>query len=368
MSGRAPTPDRVVMVLASREARGAPAGGIHRAVLAHIAALRANGVEVTLLTASEPCADRAAGMGAEVDVSPVWHNAVKPLLFPRFWMKLLRLRMRGGVRCLVHHSGRTWLWGHLFFAGIPQVQIFHRELVRPYRFFRRWLALSPGYAGYLAEHHSLHGFRKVSWAPNCLIEEPDPPPPFSGNEDCFTVGFLGRGVAGKGIDTLLAAVAALKAAGHRIEVRFGGDGEAYIRSLAGRFGVADRVVFTGWHANPDDFIDPLDLLVLPSVKESFGLVLIEAMARGKPVLATRCNGPSGIIVDGETGYLTPIGDDTALAEKLLEAMEDPGLASMGMAGFRRVMEHYIPSRAGSRLIDALVELGARFPGLRSGGL
>ena len=352
-------PDRVVMVLASREAHGAPAGGIHRAVLAHIAALRANGIEVSLLTASEPCAASAARMGADTDVSPAWHHSIKPLVFPRFWIKLLALRMRGGVRCVVHHSGRTWLWGHLFFAGIPQVQVFHRELVRPYRFFRRWLALSPGFAAELAKRHSLRGFRKVAWAPNCLIQDPHPPPSFPKN-DRFTVGFLGRSGAGKGIDTLLAAVARVKSAGRRLEVRFGGDGEAYIRPLANRLGVEDCVVFTGWHADPNGFIDPLDLLVLPSVKESFGLVLIEAMARAKPVLATRCNGPASIIEDGETGYLVPIGDEAALAEKLLAAMDDPELAAKGQAGFGRVMAHYVPSSAGSRLIEALGELGARF--------
>jgi len=354
-----PQPDRVVVVLASREPHGAPAGGIHKAVLAQIAALRTQGVEVSLLTASEPCAVSAARLGAETDVSPAWHHSIKPLLFPRLGLKLLALRMRGRVRCVIHHSGRTWLWGHLFFAGIPQVQVFHRELVRPYRFFRRWLALSPGYAAHLAERHSLGGFRKVSWAPNCLIHDPQPPPPLPAN-DRFTIGFLGRSGAGKGIDTLLAAVARLKSAGRDLEVRFGGDGGDYVRPLATSLGVEDCMVFTGWHEDPNEFIDRIDLLVLPSVKESFGLVIIEAMARARPVLATRCNGPSSIIVDGETGHLAPIGDELALAEKLMAAMDDPQPAAKGGAGFRRVMDHYIPARAGVRLIKALSELDARF--------
>ncbi len=362
MKSRRPSQaERVVIVLASREPQGAPAGGIHKAVLAQIAALHAQGIGVSLLTASVPCAESAARMGAETDVSAAWHHSVKPLLFPRFWFKLLALRMRGGVRCVIHHSGRTWLWGHVFFAGIPQVQVFHRELVRPYRFFLRWLALSPGYAAHLARHHALGGLRKISWAPNALIHEPEPPPPPK-TGGCFTIGFLGRAGAGKGIDTLLAAVARLMAAGRRIELRFGGDGDDYVRPLAERLGLVDCVVFTGWHADPDEFIDPLDLLVLPSIKESFGLVLIEAMARAKPVLATRCNGPASIIVDGENGFLVPIGDEEELAEKLAMAMDHPRLTAMGEAGFRRVMEHYIPARAGIRLVEALCELGARFTG------
>lgn len=352
--------DRVVIVLASREAPGAPAGGIHKAVLAQIAALHAHGVRVSLLTASHPCAASAAAMGAETDVSPVWHNSVKPLLFPRFWLKLLALRLRGDVRCVIHHSGRTWLWGHLIFAGIPQVQVFHRELVRPYRFFRRWLALSPGYAEALAAGHSLGGFRMVSWAPNSLINDPPPPPGPRVRDGRFVIGFLGRAVEGKGIDTLIKAVAMLGKSGHRLELRFGGDGEDHVRALAASHGVEAQVVFTGWHADPGAFIDDIDLLVLPSVKESFGLVLIEAMARGRPVLATRCNGPSSIIVDGENGFLVPIRDAVALADRLVMALNTPELARMGEAGFRRVMEHYTPGPAGRRLIKALVELGVRF--------
>lgn len=350
----------MIVVLASREAPGAPAGGIHRAVLAQIAALHAQGLRVTLLTASHPCAGSAAAMGAETDVSAVWHNSIKPLLFPRFWLKLLALRRRGDVRCVIHHSGRTWFWGHLFFAGIPQVQVFHRELVRPYRFFRRWLALSPGYAAYLTGCHSLGGFRKVSWAPNCLIRAPEPPPGARVRDGRFIIGFLGRAGAGKGIDTLIKALAILKGSGHRLELRFGGDGEGYVNALAVSHGVEDQVACTGWHADPNVFIDGLDLLVLPSVKESFGLVLIEAMARARPVLATRCNGPAGIIADGETGYLVPIGDADALAERLLAARNDPLLSRMGEAGFRRVGRHYTPEPAGRRLIEALVQLGARF--------
>lgn len=354
---------RIVMVLASREPPGAAAGGIHKAVLGQIAALRAHGLETHLITASHPCAESARAMGATVDYSPLWHNAIKPVLLPGLWLRLLRLRFRGDVRCVLHHSGRTWFWGHLFFPGIPQVQVFHRELVRPYRFFRRWLALSPGFAKVLRTEHSLGGWRIVSWAPNVLTEAPPPlpqPQPQAGPGTVFRIGFVGRAGAGKGTDTLMRAAARLAAAGHNFHILCAGDGDAYIREEAARNGIADRVECTGWQRDLSGFLDRIDLLVLPSIKESFGLVLIEAMARGKPVLSTRCHGPESIVVDGETGYLVPIGDADALAAGLARAIHDPDLAAMGLAGYRRVLDHYLAEPAGRRLIEALGELGARF--------
>jgi glycosyltransferase involved in cell wall biosynthesis len=351
----------VVLVLASREAPGTQAGGIHKAVLGQIAALQSHGANVHLLTASHPCAESARAMGATVDYSPAWHHSVKPLVFPRFWIKLLRLRIARGLHCVIHHSGRTWLWGYLFFPGIPQIQVLHRELVRPYRYFRRWLALSPGFAACLRSKHSLGGWRKISWAPNALLE---PPPPMKHKPRAggpFRIGFVGRAGPGKGTDTLMEAAARLASDGMDYEIICAGDGETFIVSEAARHGVADRVRCLGWLSEMGDFLDCIDLLVLPSVKESFGLVLIEAMAHGKPVLSTRCHGPESIVIDGVTGYLVPIGDAEALAKGMRRAINDPDLAEKGRAGQKRALSHYLPEPAGRRLLEALGELDVIWP-------
>jgi glycosyltransferase involved in cell wall biosynthesis len=57
--------------------------------------------------------------------------------------------------------------------------------------------------------------------------------------------------------------------------------------------------------------------VLPSYEEGFGMVILEAMACGIPVVSTRCGGPNDIVLDGENGYLVDIGDVNAMAEKIL---------------------------------------------------
>jgi glycosyltransferase involved in cell wall biosynthesis len=84
-----------------------------------------------------------------------------------------------------------------------------------------------------------------------------------------------------------------------------------------------------------------DALVLTSDEESFGLVLIEAGAAGLPVVATRAQGPSEIVVEGETGFLVALGDAEALAERLDRLAQDPGLRQqLGAAGAARVASEY----------------------------
>ncbi|HOQ89417.1 MAG TPA: glycosyltransferase, partial [Candidatus Hydrogenedentes bacterium] len=75
--------------------------------------------------------------------------------------------------------------------------------------------------------------------------------------------------------------------------------------------------------------------------EPFGLVAVEAMAAGKPVVASRSGGLADIIVDGETGLLVPPGDPRCLAEAIARLLSDPNIRnSMGIAGRQRVEEHY----------------------------
>jgi glycosyltransferase involved in cell wall biosynthesis len=69
------------------------------------------------------------------------------------------------------------------------------------------------------------------------------------------------------------------------------------------------------------WMNACDLVVLPSLSEGFGVVLIEAMACGKPVVATRCGGPEEIVTP-ETGILVPPGDEIALAKALHDVLSD----------------------------------------------
>jgi glycosyltransferase involved in cell wall biosynthesis len=84
------------------------------------------------------------------------------------------------------------------------------------------------------------------------------------------------------------------------------------------------VFFAGWRGHEDlpDGLNAADLLILPSVREQFGAVIVEAMACGLPALAVDAHGPAEIVAAGETGWLVPPDDEGALADALVEAVND----------------------------------------------
>ena len=184
--------------------------------------------------------------------------------------------------------------------------------------------------------------------------------------DAPLVGVVCRLDAWKGVDVFLRAAAELRASapGARFVVVGGAlpGQEAHARDLerlAGELGLGDRVRFAGWRYGPADMPDvfrALSVLALPSKEpEPFGLVLLEAMACGVPVVATDHGGPSEICVAGETGLLVPPGDARAMAGAIEQLLADPGRARlMGAAGRRRVETHY-DQRDTVRRIESLYD-------------
>jgi glycosyltransferase involved in cell wall biosynthesis len=103
----------------------------------------------------------------------------------------------------------------------------------------------------------------------------------------------------------------------------------------------DDVFLAGWrgHADLPAGLNAADLLVLPSVREQFGQVLVESMACGVPPIAVDAHGPAEIVEDGETGWLVPPDDEDALVEALVEAVADDDERA------RRAEEAYEDARA-----------------------
>jgi glycosyltransferase involved in cell wall biosynthesis len=113
--------------------------------------------------------------------------------------------------------------------------------------------------------------------------------------------------------------------------------EAQIREL----GLAERVKLLGFRKDAHALIHAADIFVLPSLAEPFGLVILEAMALGRPVVATRAGGPLEIVTDGETGLLAQPADAPSLASALARLLQCPEEAArMGAAGRARFLERY----------------------------
>ncbi len=95
------------------------------------------------------------------------------------------------------------------------------------------------------------------------------------------------------------------------------------------------------------------VLALSSDEEGLGIVILEAMACGLPVIATRCGGPDDVVIEDETGYLVPVKDADAMAERLAHVLSSAPLrARLGAAGRERAVGEYSIAAAGRRFLDA----------------
>eukprot|EP00913_Durusdinium_trenchii_P035327 g33057.t1 len=156
------------------------------------------------------------------------------------------------------------------------------------------------------------------------------------------------GVAGpleiiKGLPFFLGAAQKVLAQKQNIEFLVTGAGpeEENLRRLAEELDIAEHVTFI---PNLADFTEPLaamDIFCLPSLQQGLGTIMLEAMAMGKPVIASGVGGVFTIIRDNETGLVVPPSNSSRLAERMLELLNDPVLArSIGEAGRRLVLEEF----------------------------
>lgn len=146
------------------------------------------------------------------------------------------------------------------------------------------------------------------------------------SQDDFLVCTVGQICARKGLLELIEALASIEHEAPQIHLAIVGKvvfphEEAYLENLhaaAARLNLTERVHFTGETVDVSPVLRSANLVILNSRDEPFGLVLVEAMASGTPVLATRVGGIPEIVTDGENGWLVEKADTRALASKLLE--------------------------------------------------
>jgi len=156
---------------------------------------------------------------------------------------------------------------------------------------------------------------------------------------------MGRLVSAKGMHSLIKAFAGLKMKARLVII---GDGPELkkLKALGELSGLNEGETFLGWLDNEAcrKWINRSRVVVVPSIwPEPFGIVGIEAMASGKPVVAFDSGGISEWLVQGQTGYLVPTGDIAALKEKIRVLLRDPELANeMGKNGFAYYREHFGP--------------------------
>lgn len=149
--------------------------------------------------------------------------------------------------------------------------------------------------------------------------------------------------ARKGHEFLLEAAALLKADGVNLSYQIAGAGplRQQLELQAAHLGLQEEVQFLGFVDNISKFLADIDILVMPSLYEGLGVAVLEAMAAGKPVIASRVGGLTESVADGITGILVPPANATALAQAIAKLVHARSLArEMGHQGRERIERHF----------------------------
>jgi len=164
-------------------------------------------------------------------------------------------------------------------------------------------------------------------------------------DDEVAVVALGALEVRKGHAVLLAAAAGLASAAPRLRYVFCGEGRQ-AKALAGAAAALDGAArLVGFRRDVAACLAAADIVALPSLQEGLGVAALEAMAAGRPVVASRVGGLAEAVVHEETGLLVLPGDPTALAAALARLARDPDLRTrLGVAGHARVLARYTATR------------------------
>jgi glycosyltransferase involved in cell wall biosynthesis len=160
----------------------------------------------------------------------------------------------------------------------------------------------------------------------------------SKNEGEIIIGTVCRLEHQKGIVYLLSALKIVLVQYPKVHLEIVGEGSLRqkLEDFSNKLGISNSVTFFGKFTDVIPFYRRMNIFVLPSIYEGFGIVLLEAMAAGIPVIATRVHGIKEVMVDGESGILVPPKNPDAIAEAIIKLIENPQLRNRLIEnGFKR---------------------------------
>lgn len=247
------------------------------------------------------------------------------------------------------HAFRRSTWGYL--SAKPFLEYFFHKL-------HGKIAVSERARGFVAEHFPA----QYKIIPNGIDVEyfGEPHPLIAELRDGrLNVLFLGRLEKRKGLSHLLRAWGRVREAvpEARLVVVGGGRGLAHYQKFV-RERATDDIVFTGIVSNEDKvrYYQTADVFCAPSTGgESFGIVLLEAMAAGRPIVASAIPGYQEVITDGEQGLLVPPKNADRLANALIRLLQDPRLRAQLGANGRRTSQDYSWDKVAAQVLDYYAE-------------
>jgi glycosyltransferase involved in cell wall biosynthesis len=212
----------------------------------------------------------------------------------------------------------------------------------------KYIAVSDAARDYTIKHSKISSRKIITIyngieSRNTYLEPPVSRRDIAVDENDIVLALIGRLHKQKGHLLLLKALPFILPEAPRIKVIFCGEGEeeTFLRGMVENMGLAGHVRFLGIIENASRILPLVDILVLPSHWEGMPHVVLEAMAAGRPVVASRIEGLDELVEDGKTGLLFLSGDPRSLAEALLKLINNSELArNLGKAARERVMKKF----------------------------
>jgi L-malate glycosyltransferase len=174
------------------------------------------------------------------------------------------------------------------------------------------------------------------------------------DERHFVIGTMGRLVPVKGLDCFLRGARVIHNQRPNVKFIIAGDGplKGPLQAIAHDNGIERDVLFLGHRKDSYDILALMDLFVLPSLREGIPMVLLEALALSRPVVASRTGGIPEVIEHGFSGLLVPAGKDDELARACMTLIDDSQLAQrLGNAGQKRVQERFSATYMAEKVAD-----------------
>lgn len=227
--------------------------------------------------------------------------------------------LHGTLFAQYFHSALSWLllWAERFLGRLVDAIITVSEEVA--REVVRLRVATPAKVHVIPLGLELERFREILMGGGALRDELRVP------TSAPLVGFVGRLVPIKGCGYFVDAAAQILRAVPKARFVIIGDGpqRLALEAQVSRFGLKERVRFLGWRRDLEHLYPDLDVVVLSSVNEGTPVSVIEAMAAGRPVVATRVGGVPDVIEDGVNGLLVPPKDASALADAVVSLLREP---------------------------------------------
>ena len=173
------------------------------------------------------------------------------------------------------------------------------------------------------------------------------------------VGTAGPLEAVKGFPFFLGAAARVLATGRDVEFVIAGAGpeESNLRRLAVKLKIDSHVTFVPNLLEFSDALSAMDIFCLPSLQQGIGTIMLEAMAMGRPVIATRVGGLFRVVCDDHTGLLVPPSNSEALGQRILELLDDPQRArEIGRAARAKVVREFSVDQMVSKTVELYREV------------